>query len=69
MVEPEPVIFKLSPVTEEVAKVKEGPLIRTLEVMVVVAPKAAVLVTQAQPDVAVEEAARICPFAQVAVTW
>ena len=31
----------------DVAKVKEGPLIRTLEVMVVVAPKAAVLATHA----------------------
>lgn len=51
------------------AKVKLGPLIRTLEVMVVVAPAAAVLTTHAQPEEEVEEAARICPLAQVALVW
>ena len=40
------------------AKVKLGPLIRTLEVMVVVAPAEAELATQANPVAEVEEAER-----------
>ena len=57
----------MSPPEVDVAKVKDGPLIRTLDVMVVVAPKAAVLATQAQPVAEVDEAARIWPSEQAAV--